>query len=192
MVWHDSQHQGSQIHISEEILFPCRDGEQEKRFWGSHDSGECELSHKQAQTCQYSPVVSFEPSFPPLRSKGQLISSQQAPQKLLRKQRSQGEHTVQCCTKRFSYVTYMRILTTHKCSYNSKLLSHFSIFMPESARTLQRQMGPREQCSAGSSACRYHLKHRLRADLLGGLVESVNSHTGEKPKVTHATAWKIW
>lgn len=57
-----------------------------------------------------------------------------------------------CCTRRLSYVKYMRILTTHKCSYNSKLLSHFSVFTPESARTLQRQMGPHEWCSAGSSA----------------------------------------
>lgn len=78
------------------------------------------------------------------------------------------------------HVTYMRILSTHKCSYNYKLLSHFSVFTPESARTLQRQIAPlwlilsRVLCLQ-----RYHLKHRLpslRAGPVGGLVECEFTH----------------
>lgn len=100
-----------------------------------------------------------------------------------------------CFSKRFSYVTYMRILSTHKCSYNYKLLSHFSVFTPESARTLQRQIAPpwlilsRVLCCRGTiSNTDYLLSEQV---LLEGWW-SVNSLTGEKTEVTHARVWKIW
>lgn len=168
MVWHDSQHRGSQIHDSEVIIFPYREKEQEKWFWGSHNPGEPELSKEPTQICYHSPGVYFEPSFPPLWSKGQLISSQQAPRNWLNGNTGAEESTCYSCfTKRFLAVTYMRILITHKCSPYYKLLSLFSVFTPESAKTPQRQMAPHDWYSAGSCLPMYHIKHSLASTQSG-------------------------
>lgn len=178
MVSYDSQYWGSQIHVSEEIIFPYSENEKSGL---EAPTSLVSLSSPESQ-CRFATTLQvFILSLHFLCFTVKQRSAHQLTASTLKlaegKHWSQGE----CRLQLFHWEIFMchiRKLWSHKCSCNYELLSHFSVFTPESAWTLQRD--------------RWLLMTGTQQGLLFASVPSQTQTSFYSEQVFLESWWRVW